>query len=145
MIGQSTKDGGEPIGDNLTPRHLVSTLLHTAFDVGRLRSGRPASASAWPGWRRTCPPSPGACETQESPGHHLSHPPGLAGDSCSRNSNFIQQLRHAEKSTRQLAGCSGLSCVVLDCPRAMSPGRKPSMAARCREQPEFPFRHRHTR
>jgi hypothetical protein len=37
VIGQSTRDGGEPAGENLTPKHLVSTILHTVFDVGRLR------------------------------------------------------------------------------------------------------------
>jgi uncharacterized protein (DUF1501 family) len=37
VIGQSTRDGGEPAGDNLTPKHLVSTILHTVFDVGQLR------------------------------------------------------------------------------------------------------------
>ncbi|MBY0527228.1 MAG: DUF1501 domain-containing protein [Gemmataceae bacterium] len=37
VIGQSTKDGGEPQGDNLTPKHLISTILHTVFDVGQLR------------------------------------------------------------------------------------------------------------
>ena len=37
VIGQSTKDGGEPATDNLTPKHLVSTILHTVFDVGQLR------------------------------------------------------------------------------------------------------------
>jgi hypothetical protein len=37
VIGQSTRDGGEPATENLTPKHLVSTILHTVFDVGRLR------------------------------------------------------------------------------------------------------------
>ncbi len=37
VIGQSTKDGGEPASENLTLKHLVSTILHTVFDVGRLR------------------------------------------------------------------------------------------------------------
>lgn len=37
VIGRSTRDGGEPAADNLTPKHLVSTLLHALFDVGRLR------------------------------------------------------------------------------------------------------------
>ena len=26
-----------PAGENLTPKHLISTILHTVFDVGRLR------------------------------------------------------------------------------------------------------------
>src|SRR5207253_7298570 len=34
VVGQSTKDGGEPVGDNLTPKNLISTILHTVFDVG---------------------------------------------------------------------------------------------------------------
>lgn len=37
VIGQSTRDGGEPDTDPLTLKHLVSTILHTVFDVGRLR------------------------------------------------------------------------------------------------------------
>lgn len=37
VIGQSTKDGGEPASDNLTPKNLISTILHTVFDVGQLR------------------------------------------------------------------------------------------------------------
>jgi uncharacterized protein (DUF1501 family) len=37
VVGQSTRDGGDPAGENLTPKHLISTILHTVFDVGRLR------------------------------------------------------------------------------------------------------------
>lgn len=37
VIGQSTRDGGEPDTDPLTLKHLVSTILHTVFDMGRLR------------------------------------------------------------------------------------------------------------
>lgn len=37
VIGQSTRDGAEPVGDNLTPRHLISTILHTVLDIGQLR------------------------------------------------------------------------------------------------------------
>jgi hypothetical protein len=37
VIGRSGRDGGEPATDNLTPRHLISTILHALFDVGRLR------------------------------------------------------------------------------------------------------------
>ena len=37
VIGQSTRDGGEPATDSLTPKHLVSTILRTVFDVGQLR------------------------------------------------------------------------------------------------------------
>src|SRR5262245_61170890 len=37
VIGQSTRDGGEPVGAVLTPRNLISTMVHTAFDVGQLR------------------------------------------------------------------------------------------------------------
>jgi hypothetical protein len=42
VIGQSTRDGGEPAGDNLTPKHLISTILHSLFDVGVLRVTRSA-------------------------------------------------------------------------------------------------------
>ena len=37
VIGQSTRDGGEPATENLTPKHLISSILHTVFDVGQLR------------------------------------------------------------------------------------------------------------
>ena len=37
VIGQSTRDGGEPATEAYTPAHLVSTVLHTLFDVGQLR------------------------------------------------------------------------------------------------------------
>jgi hypothetical protein len=37
VIGQSNRDGGEPATQNFTPKHLVSTILHTVFDVGLLR------------------------------------------------------------------------------------------------------------
>jgi hypothetical protein len=37
LIGRATRDGGEPATANLTPRHLVSTILHALFDVGKLR------------------------------------------------------------------------------------------------------------
>jgi hypothetical protein len=37
VIGRSSRDGGEPATDALTPAHLISTLLHTLFDAGKLR------------------------------------------------------------------------------------------------------------
>jgi uncharacterized protein (DUF1501 family) len=40
VIGQSTRDGGEPVSDNLTPKHLIATILQTVFDVGVLRVTR---------------------------------------------------------------------------------------------------------
>jgi hypothetical protein len=55
IIGQSTKDGGEPIGDNLNPKHLISTMLHTAFDVGQLRLMPSLSAVAKLGEHATIP------------------------------------------------------------------------------------------
>ncbi len=44
VIGQSTRDGGQPATENLTPKHLISTIMHTMFDVGQLRvtSGLPS-------------------------------------------------------------------------------------------------------
>jgi uncharacterized protein (DUF1501 family) len=41
LIGRSTRDGGEPTSEPLTSANLISTILHTAFDVGQLRL-RPA-------------------------------------------------------------------------------------------------------
>jgi len=40
VIGQSSRNGGEPATDPVTNRHLVSTILHTLFDVGQLRVQR---------------------------------------------------------------------------------------------------------
>ena len=37
VIGQSTRDGGEPIANPLTTRNLISTILHTVLDVGQVR------------------------------------------------------------------------------------------------------------
>jgi len=37
VVGQSTRDGGEPLSDNLTPKHLISTIMRTVFDVAELR------------------------------------------------------------------------------------------------------------
>ena len=37
VIGQSTRDGGEPATENFTPSHLISTIMHTMFDVSQLR------------------------------------------------------------------------------------------------------------
>jgi uncharacterized protein (DUF1501 family) len=37
VIGQSTRDGGEPAADPFNIANLVSTILNTSFDVGQLR------------------------------------------------------------------------------------------------------------
>ena len=37
VIGRSNKDGGEPASENYGPKHLISTILHALFDVGKLR------------------------------------------------------------------------------------------------------------
>ncbi len=37
VIGQSTRDGGEPAFDPLGTPNLISTILHTVFDIGQLR------------------------------------------------------------------------------------------------------------
>ena len=40
VIGQSTRDAGEPASEPLTKKHLVATILHTLFDIGTLRVQR---------------------------------------------------------------------------------------------------------
>ena len=57
VIGQSTRDGGEPAGDAHGPSHLVSSVLRTVFDVGVLRLipqyapvARLAEQDPIPGW-----------------------------------------------------------------------------------------------
>lgn len=37
VLGQSTRDGGEPVSNPLTPKHLVSSILRTLFHHGQLR------------------------------------------------------------------------------------------------------------
>jgi hypothetical protein len=37
VVGQSTRDGGEPLTEPVTMKHLLATIMHTAFDVGQLR------------------------------------------------------------------------------------------------------------
>ena len=37
VIGQSKRDGSEPLSEPLTIKHLLSTILHTQFHVGDLR------------------------------------------------------------------------------------------------------------
>ena len=37
VIGQSTRNGGEPQTDPIRNKHLISTIMHTLFDVGQLR------------------------------------------------------------------------------------------------------------
>ena len=37
VIGQSTRDGAEPASEPYTPAHLISTILHTVFDISELR------------------------------------------------------------------------------------------------------------
>jgi hypothetical protein len=42
VIGQSAKNAGEPASEPITIKHLISTILHTLFDVGQLRLVRGA-------------------------------------------------------------------------------------------------------
>jgi uncharacterized protein (DUF1501 family) len=37
VVGRSTRDGGEPDSDGVSTPNLISTVLHTAFDMGQLR------------------------------------------------------------------------------------------------------------
>jgi hypothetical protein len=37
VIGQSDKQAAKPIDRSHRPEHLLSTILHTVFDVGQLR------------------------------------------------------------------------------------------------------------
>ena len=44
VIGQSTRDGGEPLADAVNSDHLIATILHTLLDIPelRLKSGLPS-------------------------------------------------------------------------------------------------------
>src|ERR1043166_5189305 len=46
VIGRSTSDGGDPATTPHTSANLISTVLHTAFDVGQLRLQPALSAIA---------------------------------------------------------------------------------------------------
>lgn len=37
VIGESTRDGGEPNSDGVTPGNLLGTIMHTLLDVGQVR------------------------------------------------------------------------------------------------------------
>jgi len=37
VIGQSTADGGSALTEPVTPKHLISTIMHQAVDVGQVR------------------------------------------------------------------------------------------------------------
>lgn len=37
VLGQSTRDGGEPMGEPVGPAHLIATVLRTVYDAGQLR------------------------------------------------------------------------------------------------------------
>jgi uncharacterized protein (DUF1501 family) len=37
VIGQSTRDGGEPIAEPIGPKHLISTILQSLLNHGQLR------------------------------------------------------------------------------------------------------------
>ena len=47
VIGQSTRDAGQPLTEPITNKHLISTILHTLFHVGELRitQGVPSEVS----------------------------------------------------------------------------------------------------
>jgi uncharacterized protein (DUF1501 family) len=40
VIGQSSRNADEPASDPITPRHLLGTIMHTVFDMGKLRVQR---------------------------------------------------------------------------------------------------------
>jgi uncharacterized protein (DUF1501 family) len=40
VVGESTRDAAEPNTAPVTPRHLLATIAHTLFDLGRLRVAR---------------------------------------------------------------------------------------------------------
>jgi len=37
VIGQSTRDGGEPLSEPVEMSNLVATIMHTLLDIGRVR------------------------------------------------------------------------------------------------------------
>jgi len=43
VIGQSDRDGGRPASDPVRIKNLISTIMHSLFDVGKLRVARGVS------------------------------------------------------------------------------------------------------
>ena len=43
VIGQSSRDAGTPATEPVKNKHLISTVMHTLFDVGKLRVTRGVS------------------------------------------------------------------------------------------------------
>ena len=37
VIGESTRDGGEPNTEAVTSSHLLGTIMHTLLDIGQVR------------------------------------------------------------------------------------------------------------
>jgi hypothetical protein len=40
VIGRSNRDGGEPASEPVTIKHLIATIMHSMFDIGKLRIER---------------------------------------------------------------------------------------------------------
>ncbi len=40
VIGQSTRDGGQPLSEPITIKHLLGTVMHTLLDVNAVRITR---------------------------------------------------------------------------------------------------------
>jgi hypothetical protein len=40
VVGDSTRDAGEPNSNAVTARHLMGTIAHALFDLGKLRVAR---------------------------------------------------------------------------------------------------------
>ncbi|MSU19894.1 MAG: DUF1501 domain-containing protein [Pedosphaera sp.] len=40
VIGRSSRNADEPASDPITPQHLMATIMHTLFDIGKLRVQR---------------------------------------------------------------------------------------------------------
>lgn len=38
VIGRSSRDGGTPVSDPIRPSRLMATIMHTLFDIGKLRT-----------------------------------------------------------------------------------------------------------
>jgi len=49
VIGHSDSHAARPLGTSYRPENLLATILHTLFDVGKLRIGTavPRKSSAW--------------------------------------------------------------------------------------------------
>ena len=91
VIGQSTRDGGEPVADTVTTENLISTILHRFVDTDNL----PSAIAAMP-WRVRQAPHLGSLLESEPRADLADREPLLTQIAAVR-----QQLDETRRAARQ--------------------------------------------